>query len=563
MMSIKSKLLMGFGAVLFICFIAFGSIYYSLKVVGDSYKNLVEYDVHKLNLANEIQFLDLASTDSMKGLIIDPTNSKEKQRHEDTVVKIKERIEEVKPLLNDERTIQIFNELDSYSQQLTDLESIMIELAKTDQEKTMKIFNNHYTEVRKIFSNNLEEFKQIQLKIISSKTHQDSKLIENRLLFGLIAIFITLIIGMIIAITIARKTTKPINEVVRKLEELSSNEGDLTARLTVASKDEVGQLAAAFNKMIESIQHLVENVKSMTMEVVSSSEKLSASAEQSANATNQITLSIQEIASGTEQQVRQAENSTIATQAMTNSIQFIAESSTAVYDSSIAASKVAEEGNKAVLKSIEQINSIQRTVNVASTKVKELHSLSTNIGQFLGVITNIAEQTNLLALNAAIEAARAGAVGKGFAVVADEVRNLAEESKQSATEITHLIKRIQANISEAVDYMDQGENEVRSGIILVNEAGNAFERIYGSVQQVTRQIQEVSSASIELANGTEEIAASIYHLATISKESSTASQNVAASSEEQLSSIEEIASSAEYLSHRAEQLQKLVSRLKS
>lgn len=563
MMSIKSKLLIGFGSVLFICLIAFGSIYYSLKVVGDSYKNLVAYDVHNLNLANEIQFLDLASTDSIKGLIIDPDNLKEKQRHEENAVKIKEKINEVKPLLNDERSIQIFNELDSYSQQLTDLESIMIKLTKTDQEKTMKIYNNHYAEVRNIFSSNLEEFKQIQLETISSKRNQDSKLIENRLLFGLAAILATLIIGIFIAITIARKTTKPINEVVSKLEELSSNEGDLTARLSVASKDEVGQLAAAFNKMIESIQHLVENVKSTTLEVVSSAEVLSASAEQSANATNQITLSIQEIASGAEQQVRQAESSTIATQAMTNSIQCIADSSTTVYDSSIAASYVAEEGKEAVIKAIEQINSIQKTVNVAGTKVKELNSLSKSIGQFLVVITNIAEQTNLLALNAAIEAARAGAVGKGFAVVAAEVRKLAEESKQSVSEITHLVTLIQANVSEAVDYMDQGENEVQSGIFLVNEAGNSFKRIYDSVQQVTFQIQEVSSASINLAGGREEIATSINHLATISKESSAASQNVAASSEEQLSSIEEIASSAEFLSHRAEQLQKMVSRLKS
>ena len=426
-----------------------------------------------------------------------------------------------------------------------------------------EIAKSHYNQLRSIFSSNLEEFKEVQQSLIASRVSEDSSYIQTRLLLGVIAIIITVIVGIIIAIIIARRTTKPIKAVVKKLEELSSNEGDLTVRLHVSSKDEVGQLATAFNKMIDSIQTLVNNVKLTTVEVATSSEQLSASAEQSANATNQVTLSIQEIASGTEQQVRQAESSTVATQEMSQSIKFIAESSTTVANSSAAASKVAEEGNEAVLKSIEQMDFIQKSVNTASSKIKELDTLSNDIGQILDVITTIAEQTNLLALNAAIEAARAGEAGKGFAVVADEVRKLAEESKDSANKITYLIKEIQANTTEAVDFMDKGEEEVHSGIRLVNEAGKAFERISSSVQQVTQQIQEVSNASKQLSTGTEKVATSIENLAKISKESSVASQNVAASSEEQLASMEEIASSAENLSMTAEKLQNLVSKLKS
>lgn len=562
-MSIKNKLLISFSSVLLICIIAFGSIYSSLKNVGESYEDLVDVNVHMLTLAYEIQFQDLASTDSLKGIIIDPNSSEERKRYDEYASERKQSIEKIQPLVVDERSIQIFNTLDSYSLQLMDLETIMMQLAKTDQGKTMDIYNNHYNQLRNVFSSNLEEFKQIQLQQISSKVDQDSKFIETRSLYSLIAIIFTVLIGMIIAITIARKTTKPIKEVVKKLEELSSNEGDLTARLNVDSKDEVGQLANAFNTMIDSIQNLVKNVKLTTIEVASSSEQLSASAEQSSNATNQITQAIQAIALGTEQQVRQAESSKIATNDMTRSIQFIADASTTVSNSSIAASKVAEEGNEAVLKSIEQMDFIQKSVNTAGSKIKELDTLSNGIGQILDVITTIAEQTNLLALNAAIEAARAGEAGKGFAVVADEVRKLAEESKDSAYKITSLIKEIQSNTTDAVDFMNKGEKEVQSGIMLVNEAGKAFERISNSVQQVTQQIQEVSDASKQLTSGTEKIALSIENLASISKESSDVAQNVAASSEEQLASIEEIASSAGNLSLTAEQLQSLVSKLKS
>jgi methyl-accepting chemotaxis protein len=562
-MSIKKKLLLGFSSVIFLSIIAFASIYFSLKEVGKSYENLAEIEVHKLNLAFEIQYEDSTLISSVKGIIIDPENSEERLIYDEFAVKIEKSIEEVIPLLVDEDALRIFNELDSYNQQLIDLETTMMGLAATDKERTLEIYNGDYAKVRAIFSINLEEFKQIQLELIAAKVQEDIALVENRLLYGMITIIATLFIGIIIALTIARNTTRPIIEVVHKLEELSSSEGDLTVRLAVTSKDEVGQLATAFNKMIDSIHILVKNVKLTTIEVASSSEQLSASAEQSTNATNQITLSIQEIASGTERQVNQAEDSAVATHDMTRSIQLIVDSSASVSESSLAASQVAEDGNKAVLKSIEQMKSIQKTVDIAGSKVKELDLLSTGIDQILDVITTIANQTNLLALNAAIEAARAGEAGKGFSVVADEVRKLAEESKDSATEITHLIKEIQSNTTDAVEYMCKGTNEVQIGILLVNEAGKAFERIASSVQDVTKQIQDVSLASRQLSAGTEKIASSIENLAEISKDSSAASQTVAASSEEQLASIEEIASTAEILSTTAEQLQNLVNRLKS
>lgn len=561
-MSIKLKLLTGYSAVLFIAIIAFGILFTSLKNVGSSYQNLVENDVYMLNIAYEIQYYDLASTDSLKGIIINPYNKDEKQKYTSSLAEIKRNIDEVKPLLVNERAIQIFNELDSYGKQLASLEEIMMELAKTDQKKTMDIFNDHYAQLRNVFSSNLEEFKEIQLNLMSESVKQDDNYIDNRLLIGIVAILVTIIVGIVIAIITARNTTKPIIEVVRKLEELSNNEGDLTARISVTSNDEVGMLATAFNNMLFSIQSLVKTVKNTTLEVAASSTQLSVSAEQNADSTTEITKSIQEIASGTEKQVKRAEDSNSATQDMAKSIKFIARASTEVYNSSIHATEVANDGNSAVKKSIEQMDHIQHTVQEASKVVRELDSLSNDIGNILNVITTIAEQTNLLALNAAIEAARAGEFGKGFAVVADEVRKLAEGSKASAIQITHLIKEIQVKTADAVDFMDKGENEMKAGIMLAQEAGNAFEKISHSVDEVSQQIQDVSHASEKLTSSTETIVYSIENLAGISRETAAASQNVAASSEEQLASIEEITTSAQNLSITAERLQKLVSKLK-
>ena len=131
------------------------------------------------------------------------------------------------------------------------------------------------------------------------------------------------------------------------------------------------------------------------------------------------------------------------------------------------------------------MNFIQKTVSEANEKTKELENLTKQIGQISDVITGISDQTNLLALNAAIEAARAGEQGKGFAVVAGEVRKLAEESKKSASQITIIIQKIQESTEVVIDYMLNGQKEVDSGLIAVNEASEAFEKISKEIENVT------------------------------------------------------------------------------
>lgn len=562
-MSIRNKLFVGFGIVLLIALISFSSVYVSLQNIGKSYKDLANLEVKKLSLAQEIQYNDLMLADSIKGIIIKPNNNTDLEKYNSFAVQLEKNINEVKTLITNKRAVEIFEELDQYNQELISLEAQMIDLAGTDKEKTLEIYNTDYADVREVFSTNLEEFKQIQLNNISTKAKEDQAMIDQSSVVGIIAIFISLLVGVIVAFIISRVITKPIKTVVNKLVELSSHEGDLTARLTVNSKDEIGKLSSAFNTMIANIQDLIKQVQSTTVEVASSAEELYASSEQNTSATEQVTTSIQQIASGTERQVKGSEDSSIAMGEIAIGIQRVADSSSKVAEAALNTSKEAEEGNVAITKSITQMNHIQISVSEAEVKVKELSQLSTEIGHILDVITGIADQTNLLALNAAIEAARAGEHGKGFAVVADEVRKLAEESKTSASEITSLIGQIQVNTHQAVEFMKKGTSDVSIGMNVVNEAGNAFESILSSVQQVTEQIQDVSASAEEISASTEQVASSIEELASVAKEAADSAQNVAASSEEQLASIEEISNSAENLSKMSEQLQLLVGKFKA
>lgn len=177
-------------------------------------------------------------------------------------------------------------------------------------------------------------------------------------------------------------------------------------------------------------------------------------------------------------------------------------------------------------------------------------------------ITGIAEQTNLLALNAAIEAARAGEHGRGFAVVADEVRKLSEQSAESSKEISQLVSMIQSETIKVVQFMEEMTREVDAGIGYVNNAGESFAQIEGSINEVTAQIQGVSSAVNQLAVGAKQVEQSMQFISGVSEETASGVQEVSASTEEQTATMEEISSSAAMLSKMAEELQTMINRFK-
>ncbi|QGQ97912.1 methyl-accepting chemotaxis protein [Paenibacillus psychroresistens] len=562
-MTIRIKIIIGFSVMAFFFLISLFIVYSSLQKVSSTFVKFSDTDVRLLNLAQQIRFEDITLTDSVRGIIIDASNTIEKQNYDAFAGQIDSHIKEVKTLPISNRVKEIFEELDKNNQQLVDMETEMMNLSATDKIKTLEIFNGEYAKLRIIFAANLNEFQKIQLNQIDTKVKDNLTYVHSRSTLSLIIIAIALMIGAVVAFGIARIISRPILVINTKLKELSQNEGDLRERLSVKSKDEIGQLASSFNKMMDTIQNLIKQVKGSVELVSSTSQKLSVSAESAANVSTEISDKIKEVVIGAKTQLNGAEESHRAMEEMVIGIQRIAEGSMVVAEKSSSSAIEAKNGNETIQKAIHQMESIYNSVIKAASAVKKLGNRSEEIELIVQTITHISTQTNLLSLNAAIEAARAGEHGRGFAVVANEVRKLATQSEESATKIAVLINEIHRETNQAVQSMEEGTVEVKDGLIVVEEAGNLFQKIMDDLQQVAGEVQELSAISEEMAASSEEVTASSNETAYITKTTTNSMQQSSDAVEKQLESIEEIYSSTNDLNKVSKQLSDLIQKFKA
>ncbi len=374
-------------------------------------------------------------------------------------------------------------------------------------------------------------------------------------------IAVVLLVVVLLVAWIARRIAKPIQELESAANQIAS--GDITLnRVDITSNDEIGRLGLSFAQMTANLRNLIQRILSATEQVAAASEELTANAEQSAQAANQVATSITETAAGTEQQSTATARAMELAEMIANSAQQEAANTKHAVEITRRAVAAATGGNDSVDSAIKQMNHIQVTVDDSAKVVSELGERSKEIGNIVETIANIAGQTNLLALNAAIEAARAGEYGRGFAVVADEVRKLAEDSQEAAKQITVLIEEIQAKTDSAVMVMTNGTAEVKKGTEVVNKAGEAFRNIAEQVNDIAGIAQGASEGLAGLAASSAQVLTAVKEVAAVSREISSQAQNISASTEEQSASMEEIASSSKALADMAEDLQKAVRQFK-
>jgi len=438
----------------------------------------------------------------------------------------------------------------------------MIEATKSTDKTSIMLKLNGSMAQKKALEDSILALVDIQNKRAESLYQASDRSYRNSqtLTIGIMAGAIVL--AILFAILLTRMIARPINQVRSKLAEISRAGGDLTQRLTVHSRDEVGQLAQEFNSMMESIQGIISQVLYHAKLVATTSVELTERAVQTSKSTEEIAFAMKEIASGADMQVQSITETSVSMNQMSAGVQQISANSQEVSSTSVHATEIARKGRDIIDHSMAKIETVTSTVTESAELMKQLGTRSQEISKIVDVITGIANQTNLLALNAAIEAARAAEHGRGFAVVADEVRKLAEESGRAAKQIAVMVEEIQQETNKVSAYMVNGTDQVQEGLSAAREAKEAFEKIHDAIETVTRQITEVSAATEQMAAGTEDVLNSVQTIVQIAETATDETSKAYNSAEDSRSLMDQIVSSSNAMSEMAEQLQRLVGQFK-
>jgi methyl-accepting chemotaxis protein len=387
------------------------------------------------------------------------------------------------------------------------------------------------------------------------------KEVNLQMLISVSITIVAIVLGVIVALFISRVfVVKPINFIVDKAEKIAS--GDLTVRIDYSSKDEIGKLAAALDKMVLALKEIAttierdsQTVKQEASQVAAVSEEVSATIEEltaqvdSVNSNvNNASAAIEEMTSGIEEVAASAQNVAHASQKLSQEAQKV--------------SQLANEGQKAILSIADVIVQTREKADVTFQIVEKLSESAKNIGEIVDTINSIAEQTNLLALNAAIEAARAGEAGRGFAVVADEIRKLAEESKQATQNIANILRGIVDNSMKASDATKETVEIVNKAYSESGLVKSQFEQILQSIVRMSQMTENLAASAQEQSAAAEEMS-SAMDSASKSMVSVVEQMNeVTMAIKQQADAISNVARTAENLDDIAEKLVETVRRFK-
>ncbi|GAW93008.1 methyl-accepting chemotaxis protein [Calderihabitans maritimus] len=338
--------------------------------------------------------------------------------------------------------------------------------------------------------------------------------------------------------------------------------GNLSYLAKPRSTDELGQIAFEMNKVSLGLKAIIGELAEIASRVLEAGKEQAKATEEVSKAAEQISVAVSQMASGAQDQMKAMDEANGIAEEIGRAMDKMKNYSQETVRLARKALEAAASGAEAVTRSVGQMETIRRSVELSAQVINDLEVKSQQIGKIINTITDIADQTNLLALNAAIEAARAGEQGKGFAVVAEEVRKLAEEASRSANEIMNIITQTQAKTKEAVEAMEQGAQQVQVGTEVINETGEAIERIKLVVEETARQVEGNAKLVEKLYAGTERLARHVERTLEVSREAAAAAQNVAGSVEEQTAASEEIAAKANGLLEAAQHLEKMVKRFR-
>ena len=343
---------------------------------------------------------------------------------------------------------------------------------------------------------------------------------------------LAMLLAVLATLWLLRRKLRPLDDLVRQAQALGA--GDLSARLTLTSEDEIGQLARSFNQMADALATMVTHIRSASEQVSARSQSLAGLSSGACE--------------GMEQQSGEITSMAGAVEEFSATSMNIAENMAGTERMAQDNAQQTRIGRSAMDQASASLRQIAEALGGTATVMDSLGARSQEIGGIVGVITAIAEQTNLLALNAAIEAARAGEQGRGFAVVADEVRGLAARTRQATEEISTMIASIQQQTGQAISTLEQGNRLMQDGLERNDKVAQALARIDEQSRAAGEQFTVISTATQEQSSTANLLSRNL--------------QSIAQANSEQHDVANELAATARELEGLAEQLRQEVDRFR-
>lgn len=363
------------------------------------------------------------------------------------------------------------------------------------------------------------------------------------------------IVAIVIGMFVITRIVKHLDGAVDYLGTLSKGALNLTVKKDlVVRKDEVGDIARAIQRLVESMRDIITNITTSSQALQGFSEKFSASFDRIAESINNVNIAVDEIANGSSSQAAETMSASQKVTQMGTAL----DETTANVETLGSSSVKMREYNKTAAKNLDELSAISETtkssVLLVQNQTNQTNDSAQEIREATELITDIANQTNLLSLNASIEAARAGENGRGFAVVADEIRNLSEQSRESAERIVEIVNTLIANSNTSVTTMNEVAENIRTQNNKIEETGEMFRSLNEEIAEVTEAIEKIRKQTEALDVQKKEVLDIVDGLAAIAEQNAAGTEETSASMAEFYEIIDSCHEATEELTKLAQNL---------